>query len=564
MTFDYDIVIIGSGYGGSITALVARALKQRTLLVEASDHPRFAIGESTTPEQNLRLEYLGRRYDIPLLSQVSSYPKILRSGVPVATWPKCSFYFVHHEPGQPVDPNDPQEIVMQTSPWPTGPDCHIYRPDLDLLLKDEAVAYGADYLPYTTCEGFESSPDAGAFGDASFEGRKRADRKRAAGRGRNGTTVVSGAANGPASGGLARRADVLRVGFRALQKSLALGADIESAKGPSVFARPCDGASLFPRRLVLGHSFDNGLTSVGWVSSTPLDESVSPEENFFDAVARMPSFARQFENAEATTPFYRMPRLQWSTKKACGDAWMMLPHAAEFIDPWLSAGMALTTTAIVRLGEVIRTAAPDRSIGADVLAPVEEKFRVEAKYVRKIVDGCKRSLHDPRLFAPRDGAAPPFRDLERPRAVAHGLHLRRRGGDGGGGATATQTLIDRVYGFILALDPEQRTDDKTLAELDGIIREFDSFRFLASRMGRIRENGLYLVSATRMVDLLVRSDMMVRSSGLASVHRVANRWLRNFKPVQRRGPVRPFPPGLVRRQIFNFFPRVTFRCPSKR
>jgi FADH2 O2-dependent halogenase len=132
------------------------------LLVEATDHPRFAIGESTTPEQNLRLKYLATRYDIPLLADLSSFPSILRAAIPVAAWPKCSFYYVHHEPGQAIDPDRPSEIMVQTSPWPTGPDSHVYRADDDMLLRDEAVARKVDDLPYTRCVGFEASPEDGA------------------------------------------------------------------------------------------------------------------------------------------------------------------------------------------------------------------------------------------------------------------------------------------------------------------------------------------------------------------------------------------------------------------
>ena len=42
----YDLVIIGSGFGGSLLGLIARSLGRSVLLLEKGRHPRFVIGES--------------------------------------------------------------------------------------------------------------------------------------------------------------------------------------------------------------------------------------------------------------------------------------------------------------------------------------------------------------------------------------------------------------------------------------------------------------------------------------------------------------------------------------
>ena len=59
-----DIAIVGSGFGGALTALALRARGKRVLLIERGRHPRFAIGESSTPLANLLLEELATRYDL--------------------------------------------------------------------------------------------------------------------------------------------------------------------------------------------------------------------------------------------------------------------------------------------------------------------------------------------------------------------------------------------------------------------------------------------------------------------------------------------------------------------
>jgi FADH2 O2-dependent halogenase len=52
---DADVAIVGSGFAGSLTALALLRRGQRVALVERGRHPRFAIGESSTPLANLLL-----------------------------------------------------------------------------------------------------------------------------------------------------------------------------------------------------------------------------------------------------------------------------------------------------------------------------------------------------------------------------------------------------------------------------------------------------------------------------------------------------------------------------
>ena len=62
---DADVAIVGSGFTGSLAALALRRARARVVLIERGRHPRFAIGESSTPLANLLLEELADRYDLP-------------------------------------------------------------------------------------------------------------------------------------------------------------------------------------------------------------------------------------------------------------------------------------------------------------------------------------------------------------------------------------------------------------------------------------------------------------------------------------------------------------------
>src|SRR5437868_3206042 len=81
---DFDVVVVGSSFAGSLAAAIARQYHARVLLLERGTHPRFAIGESSTPLANLLLEELSDRYDFPWLKPFSRY------GTWQSTYPKIS------------------------------------------------------------------------------------------------------------------------------------------------------------------------------------------------------------------------------------------------------------------------------------------------------------------------------------------------------------------------------------------------------------------------------------------------------------------------------------------
>ena len=69
---DIDLAIVGSGFGGSILAMIARRLGYRVMLLERGRHPRFAIGESASPLAGVLIEQLADRYDLPRLRPLSA------------------------------------------------------------------------------------------------------------------------------------------------------------------------------------------------------------------------------------------------------------------------------------------------------------------------------------------------------------------------------------------------------------------------------------------------------------------------------------------------------------
>ena len=63
----YDVIVIGSGFGGSLTGLILSRLGYRVAILDRRSHPRFAIGESSTPLADQTLHRLAERFHFPWL-----------------------------------------------------------------------------------------------------------------------------------------------------------------------------------------------------------------------------------------------------------------------------------------------------------------------------------------------------------------------------------------------------------------------------------------------------------------------------------------------------------------
>ena len=104
MSAAFDLCILGAGFGGSLLALLARRLGLRVLLLERGSHPRFAIGESTSPLCNLLLEELATTYDLPRLIPLTAYGSWKRVYPGIAVGLKRGFTFYQHPSGSPRPP----------------------------------------------------------------------------------------------------------------------------------------------------------------------------------------------------------------------------------------------------------------------------------------------------------------------------------------------------------------------------------------------------------------------------------------------------------------------------
>lgn len=353
----FDIAVVGSGFSGSLMALVARRLGRSVVLVERASHPRFAIGESSSPLANLLLESLSERYDLPRVRPLAAWTSWRRTYPEVLCGLKRGFTFYAHEAGKPfgADRDRRDQLLVAASPNDEVADTHWYRPDFDAFLAREAAEEGAEYLDRTELTVLAREA-AGFTLEANRLGRRTVFGAR---------LVID--ASGP--GGFLHHALALPESeFPGLPETESLFAHFEGvARIDEMGIFPTTDAPPYPvDDAAVHHVFDggwvwvlrfaNGLVSAG-VAATP---ELARELRLFDGapawdrlLARFPTIRDQFAGARSTIPFVYRRRLPFRGASAAGPGWALLPSAAAFVDPLLSTGFPLTLLGIERLAAAI-------------------------------------------------------------------------------------------------------------------------------------------------------------------------------------------------------------------
>ncbi len=356
-----DVAILGAGFGGALLACIARRLGRSVMLLERGRHPRFAIGESSTPLADLLWLELTRRYGLGRLEPFAKWGTWRRAYPEVGCGLKRGFSFYHHVPGRPFGarPDRGDQLLVAASVRDELADTHWYRPDFDHFLVREAVALGVDYR-----EGNEVGRVVMGDGEAR---EARLELGGGGGEVRARFVVDAGARRGVLAGSLGLedrglptfpRTEALYAHFRGVVRLEDL--PLHSGMGAAPF--PVDDAAvhhLFDGGWIWVLRFGNGITSAGVVAVG----KVARRYGFGDGAAGwarlmddLPTVRRLFEPAVPVTPWVHAPGVGFRVGPAGGPGWALLPSAAGFVDPMLSSGFALTLLGIERLAGALGTA----------------------------------------------------------------------------------------------------------------------------------------------------------------------------------------------------------------
>jgi tetracycline 7-halogenase / FADH2 O2-dependent halogenase len=354
----YDIAVVGSGFAGSLIAMIARRLGRSVVLLEKGKHPRFAIGESSTPLANLLLENLADSYDLPRIKSLSKWGTWQESYPNITCGMKRGFTFYHHRPGQPQgpDPDRQRQLLVAASPHNNIADTHWLRSEFDEMLVHEAQSMGIDYFDEIKLNGFiddgEFATLGGTRNDQSVTFRAK--------------FVVD--ATGP-RGFLHRTLNLPERSIPNYPSTQALFSHFTNVKRldnalphstSDAPPYPVDDAAvhhIFDGGWIWVLRFNNGITSAG-VAAT--DEAFARlqladgEAAWKQLLKSIPELQEQFFNAKTERTFTHARQLSFLSKTMHGQRWTLLPSAAGFIDPLLSTGFPLTLLGIRRLGEILQ------------------------------------------------------------------------------------------------------------------------------------------------------------------------------------------------------------------
>jgi tetracycline 7-halogenase / FADH2 O2-dependent halogenase len=357
LSAQYDIAIVGSGYAGSLMAMIARRLGHSVLLLERDRHPRFAIGESSTPLANLLLEQLAHHYQLPRVSSLCKWGSWQQEHADLACGLKRGFSFYHHKLDARATglPHRSEQMLVAASPHDAIADTHWYRPDFDHYLVREAQAFGVEYRDRVRLDGIDEGDDAVTlrFTQDGHDERLRA------------RFVID--ASGP-RGFLHRSLSLAEASspqlpsrraffthFRDVHRLVDV-ADGFGAKPPF----PIDDAAVhhvFDGGWIWVLRFNNGLTSAGAAITDARALELELGEGA-DAwrilLSRLPAVAAQFSDARTQRDFEHTHKLGFRSAVCSGERWALLPSAAGFVDPLLSSGFALNLLGVTRLAAAIK------------------------------------------------------------------------------------------------------------------------------------------------------------------------------------------------------------------
>jgi tetracycline 7-halogenase / FADH2 O2-dependent halogenase len=396
---NYDCIILGSGIGGSMLGAILARNGLNVLMLDSETHPRFAIGEATTPDTNLRLKLLSLKYDLPEIGHLSAFEP-LRDNVSPACGVKRAFSFLYHRDGQDQQPLESQQYPTLAPPM--GADCHFFRQDTDAYMMTVALKYGARVRQQTRVAEID-------FGEESVSVTTQ--------KGETFTATYLVDATGMRSvlaEKLQLRGDSsqFRTNSRAIYTHMVGVKPYDQVGAP----RSVHGLKYPLAQSTLHHIFEGGwfwvipfdnhkdstnpLCSVGLVLNREIhpETGMDAEEEFWTHVRRFPAMVRQFEKAQAVRGWVSTGRLQYGSRTITGHRYCLLSHAGFFIDPLYSSGLALTTATVDLLAGKLMQAfrANDFSVGQ--FESLNEFFHKNISYFDSVVGSSFVAFRDAELW----------------------------------------------------------------------------------------------------------------------------------------------------------------------
>jgi tetracycline 7-halogenase / FADH2 O2-dependent halogenase len=371
-------LVVGSGFSGSLLAWILHRQGKEVILIDRLFHPRFAIGESTTPTADFLVKHIAERWGLPELAPLASYGAWQRAYPDLVCGKKRGFAYYAHQAGAVFQDDDlhSHSLLVAASVDDERSDTHWLRSSMDAWLFERAIQSGVVGMEGTTIKtaSFEKTTHLWEIVlETTNQLSEHHDQPHAETRSENLSVSCEWLID--ASGGSPdlRRwtgnqddSDWMRTKTSAIFGHFNGVAPFASQTSSYPADRQLfdgdDSAQhhVFESGWMWSLRFKNGTTSLGFVfdqqnSSLSLDYA-SRHELWRDNVLRFPSIARMLERIEFVAPEAGLqvaPRLSRCQRNALGDGWVSLPTSFGFVDPLHSTGIAHALSGVHRIAQAL-------------------------------------------------------------------------------------------------------------------------------------------------------------------------------------------------------------------
>ncbi len=406
MKFTADVCIVGAGFAGSLLANILRRQGRQVVLLDRGRHPRFAIGESSTPLGNRLLRDLCQSWNLAEIAPLAKFGSWQRELPQLTGGLKRGFSYFHHPLDRSFTPtaDHSTELLVAASSSNEHSDTHWLRADVDTYLYEQAIAAGAIARDQTRVEIRERSP----LWRLACERHGEAFEVEA-------PFLIDGtgeAALLPNFLGLRDRSAEMHTNSRGVFAhfdNVTRWETCANAHGAVTadYPFPCDDAAqhqVFDFGWMWQLRFVNDVVSIGFAldaAEHPVPTDVTPADEFHQWLQRAPSVAEQMRHARVVAPavgIVRSGRLQRWRSPAAGPDYALLAHSAGFVDPLHSSGIAHSLSAVARLAVALD---PARSADArqQQLADYALSMDHELAFIDELVATCYATRRQFGLFA---------------------------------------------------------------------------------------------------------------------------------------------------------------------
>ncbi|MEO1527721.1 MAG: NAD(P)-binding protein [Planctomycetota bacterium] len=352
-TSGYDVAIIGSGFSGSILAWILAKQGRRVAIIDSSRHPRFAIGESSTPIADRILAKLGERYGISELVSLSSYGSWQRDFPDLVCGKKRGFSYFDHRSGTDESHLGERSLLVAASPTDDRSDTHWLRSDVDAFLFRSAVDAGAVPMEGSRVTGLECDAPNRLW--LSNDEALVAD------------VVIDASGRGQFLRRMRRRVDLThrlqtktRSSFAHFENVGSFSDAFDERYSDRRGHEPFDADDAAQHHLI-DHGWvwmlrmNNGVTSVGvttasWDIRHPTDVDLL---TLFSNYPLLHSVMRQASLVAPDAGVTSIPRIQQLCDPILSKTCWMLPTTAFTLDPLHSTGIAHALVGVQRVAEIL-------------------------------------------------------------------------------------------------------------------------------------------------------------------------------------------------------------------